>query len=65
MSALESLSSELEALARQLRSGELDGAQAAAAVERCAELAAQLGSQLDAAARQTERGDREGQERLL
>ena len=65
MNALEGLSSELEELARQLRSGQLEGAPAAAAVERCAELAAQLGSQLDAAARQAERGDREGQERLL
>lgn len=65
MSELESLSVELEGLAERLRSGVLEGSQAAEAVERCAELAARLGSELDAAARDTERGDLEGQERLL
>ena len=65
MSDLEDLSAELEGLADRLRSGELEGAQAAEVVERCAELAARLGSALDAAARNTERGDLEGQERLL
>ena len=65
MSDLEDLSAELEGLADRLRSGELEGAQAAEVVERCAEVAARLGSALDAAARSTERGDLEGQERLL
>ncbi|HLM26050.1 MAG TPA: hypothetical protein VK304_03685 [Thermoleophilaceae bacterium] len=65
MSDLEALAAELETLAGRLRSGELEGAQAAEAVERAAELAARLGAQLDAAARDAERGDLEGQERLL
>jgi len=65
VSDLETLSAELEGLAERLRSGELEGAPAAEAVERCAELAARLGAELDATARNTERGDREGQERLL
>ncbi|MDQ3586981.1 MAG: hypothetical protein M3433_02710 [Actinomycetota bacterium] len=65
MSDLENLCAELEGLAERLRSGELEGGPAAEAVERCAELAARLGSELDAAARSTERGDLEGQERLL
>jgi exonuclease VII small subunit len=59
------LARELEELAGRLRSGELGPEEAAAAVERCAELAARLGSELDAAARAAERGDLEGQERLL
>jgi exonuclease VII small subunit len=59
------LARELEELAGRLRSGELGAEEAAAAVERCAELAARLGSELDAAAREAERGDLEGQERLL
>ncbi len=59
------LARELEELAGRLRSGELDSDEAAAAVERCAELAARLGSELDAAAREAGRGDLEGQERLL
>jgi hypothetical protein len=65
VSDLERLSAELEALAARLRSGELHGAEAAAAVERCAELAGQLGSELDAAAREAAREELEGQERLL
>jgi DNA-binding transcriptional LysR family regulator len=47
----------------RLRSGELDGEQAASAVERCAELAARIGSELDAESR--EAAQPEGQERLL
>jgi len=65
VSELEALTRELEELAARLRAGRLQGEEAAAAVERCAELAARLGSELDAAARETERGDLEGQERLL
>ena len=56
------LARELEELAGRLRSGELGAEEAAAAVERCAELAARLGSELDAAARDAEH---QGQERLL
>jgi exonuclease VII small subunit len=56
------LARELEELAARLRSGELSPDEAAAAVERCAELAARLGSELDAAAREA---DHQGQERLL
>ncbi|MDQ3720528.1 MAG: hypothetical protein M3350_07090 [Actinomycetota bacterium] len=65
MSDLDALSAELEALAERLRSGGLEGTEAAEAVERCAELAGRVGAELDAAARSTERGDLEGQERLL
>jgi len=65
VSDLEALSSELEQLAERLRSGALDPGEAAAAVERCAELAARLGGELDAAARGASREDLEGQERLL
>jgi hypothetical protein len=65
VSDLDALAQELERLAAQLRSGELEGPEAAAAVERCAELAARLGAELDSAAREAERGDLEGQERLL
>ncbi len=65
MSDLDALAKELEELAGRLRSGELTGEDAAAAVERCAELAARLGGELDSAARDAERGDLEGQERLL
>jgi hypothetical protein len=56
------LARELEELAGRLRSGELSAEDAAAAVERCAELAARLGSELDSAARDAEH---QGQERLL
>ena len=65
MSELDTLAKELEQLAERLRSGELTDDDAAAAVERCAELAARLGGELDSAARDAERGDLEGQERLL
>ena len=65
MSELDTLAKELEELAQRLRSGELTGDDAAAAVERCADLAARLGAELDSAARGAERGDLEGQERLL
>ena len=60
---LDALVDELEAAAAQLRSGRLDADEAAALVERCAELAARIGSGLDAAGREASHG--EGQERLL
>ena len=50
-------------LSARLRSGELDSGDAAAHVERCAELAARIGSSLDAAGREASQS--EGQERLL
>jgi hypothetical protein len=60
---LDSLVDELESTAARLRSGQLDAGEAAALVERCAELAARIGSGLDAAGREASHG--EGQERLL
>jgi hypothetical protein len=61
--SLEELAGELEAAAVRLRSGDLDADEAAALVERCAELALGLGVQIDTRARATE--ETEGQERLL
>jgi exonuclease VII small subunit len=60
---LDALIEELETTAARLRSGELDAEEAAALVERCAELAARIGSDLDAAGRDASHS--EGQERLL
>jgi hypothetical protein len=60
---LDALVDELESTAARLRSGKLDADQAAALVERCAELAARIGSGLDASAREASHG--QGQERLL
>jgi hypothetical protein len=57
---------ELEEAARELRSDDVDPTQAAALVERCAEIAATLGSELDRVAREAERSAPDsGQERLL
>ena len=57
---------ELQDAAARLRAGDLDADEAAALVERCAELAARLGSQLDRAGREAERDEPvEGQEQLL
>jgi hypothetical protein len=61
--SLEQLTEELEAVADKLRAGEVDPDQAADLVERCAELAAQLGAEVDARARSAT--EAEGQERLL
>jgi hypothetical protein len=61
---LEDLVQELEQAATRLRSGELDSAQAADLIERCAELAARLGGELEALARKGEGGS-PGQETLL
>ena len=61
--SLEQLSEELEAVAERLRAGEVDPDEAADLVERCAELAAQLGAEVDSRARSA--SETEGQERLL
>jgi exonuclease VII small subunit len=61
---LEELVSELENTADQLRAGDLSPEDAAAAVERCAELAARVGATLDAQAREPEE-TLPGQEELL
>lgn len=63
---LEPLITELEQAAARLRAGDLDSAEAADLVERCAELAARLGSELDRAGREAESdAPAEGQEQLL
>ena len=61
---LEELVSELENTADALRAGDLSPEDAAAAVERCAELAARVGATLDAQAREPEE-TLPGQEELL
>ncbi len=61
--SLEQLTEELEAVAEKLRAGEVEPDQAADLVERCAELAAQLGAEVDSRARSAT--ETEGQERLL
>ena len=63
MSEADALSRELEELATRLRSGEIEAAEAAELVERCAELAARIGAELDAQSRAA--SEAEGQERLL
>jgi hypothetical protein len=65
MSRLDSLIDELEQTAARLRSGELDPDGAAQAVERCAELASELGSDLDVRARAATATEPPGQEKLL
>jgi hypothetical protein len=62
--SLEELVQELEGAAGRLRGGELDSAEAADLIERCAELAARLGGELEALARKGEGGS-PGQETLL
>jgi hypothetical protein len=61
---LEELVSELENTADQLRAGDLSPEDAAAAVERCAEIAARVGATLDAQAREPDE-TLPGQEELL
>jgi hypothetical protein len=63
VSESDALSRELEELAARLRSGEIEAAEAAELVERCAELAGRLGAELDAQSRAA--SEAEGQERLL
>ncbi len=66
MSRLDEMIAELEDTATRLRAGELDAAQAAQLVERCAEIAGRLGAELDRAAREAEAEEpAQGQERLL
>jgi hypothetical protein len=65
VSRLDSLIEELEQTATKLRSGELDADAAAQAVERCAELASELGSDLDVQARAATATEPPGQEKLL
>jgi hypothetical protein len=57
--SLEELAEELEAVAARLRAGEVDPEEAAELVERCAELAGELGAQVGRGS------ETEGQERLL
>ena len=64
MSDIQDLVRQLEDAAAQLRGGELDSAQAADLIERCADLAARLGAELEALARKGEGGS-PGQETLL
>jgi hypothetical protein len=61
--ALEELVAELEAAAARLRTEDLQPAEAADLVERCAELAGRIGAGLDAQSRAA--SEAEGQERLL
>jgi hypothetical protein len=63
MSEADAISRELEGVAARLRSGEIETAEAAELVERCAELAARIGAELDAQSRAA--SEAEGQERLL
>jgi exonuclease VII small subunit len=65
VSELEELIAELEETARRLRGGELGGDEAAALVERCAELAAKLDSELEQQARAARAEGLPGQEKLL
>jgi hypothetical protein len=65
MTALDSLVEELEETAARLRSGALDGDDAAAAVERCADLASRIGAELDLQARAAAAEEPPGQEKLL
>ena len=61
--SLDALAEELESVADKLRSDAIDADEAAARVERCAEIAARLGAEIDARARGA--AESEGQERLL
>ena len=65
MSDLDALVAELEATAARLRDGELAPDDAAALVERCAELAGALGAGLEREARVQPEEEPPGQEKLL
>ena len=66
MSALDDMIAELERAAARLRAGEIERDEAAALVERCAELAGRIGAEVDRAARASEReAPDDGQEQLL
>jgi hypothetical protein len=63
---LDDLIRELEDTATRLRAGDLEPAEAATLVDRCAELALQVGGGLDRVGREAERDlPDEGQEQLL
>jgi hypothetical protein len=63
---LDTLIRELDGAAAKLRAGDIDAHEAAALVERCAELAGRMGAELDRAAREAEREPTGGgQEQLL
>jgi hypothetical protein len=62
---LDRLIAELGAAAERLRSGEVEDEEAAALVERCAELAAEAGAALDREARAARAEPAPGQETLL
>jgi hypothetical protein len=62
-STLDQLAAELEAVADKLRAEAIDADEAADLVERCADLAQQIGAAMDARSRTA--GEAEGQERLL
>jgi hypothetical protein len=63
---LEAAVRELEQAAKDLRAPDVDPGRAAELVDRCAEIAAQIGRELDRAARDAERDlPATGQERLL
>ena len=63
---LEDLVAELESTAARLRGGDLDREEAAALVERCADLANRVGGQLEREARGAASGEGPGaQEQLL
>jgi hypothetical protein len=65
VSALEDLVGELEGAAARLRSGRISPEQAAALVERCADLAARVDSELERQARAAREDPLPGQEELL
>lgn len=62
---IEELVAELERIAARLRDGQLEQAEAASLVERCADLANRIGGQLEREARAAPGGDQPGQEQLL
>ena len=62
---IEALVDELEKTAARLREGNLEQAEAAALVEKCAELANRVGGQLERDARTAAGGGVPGQEQLL
>jgi len=62
---IEELVAELEGIAQRMREGQLEQGEAAAMVERCAELANRIGGQLEREARASASGEQPGQEQLL
>jgi hypothetical protein len=63
---IDELVTELESIAARLREGRLEQGEAAALVERCADLANRIGGQLEREARSAESGGSQpGQEQLL